>query len=369
MSNLWTINNGRVWHRFNNRIFLPLNNEKTYTLKTIVDNTSLSDVQFQMDELRKLYNVKYVNNQYVMQLNTNAAIPGENPLTFVAKQSNSSVFIAKENSPTVSGLKYRRNVNDNWTDYPIDYMITLNNVNDYVQFKNAEQTLSTSLNDYVHFVMSGNIEASGNIQSMLNYINTVPDYAFRSLFDGCGALTKAPNLPATVVGAHGYRAMFSKTGITNVPVINCISLGERSFSYMFQNTPIVQAPVLLCTSVAKECYYGMFNSCKNLVVGPELVAPIINYYGCYQQMFSGCTKLSSIKVCFVNWYGSQQATSNWMSNVSATGTFYKLSNLNLETGNNRIPSGWDVVDYDVEQSKNSNKNNQIISGLSGTVNV
>ena len=113
-------------------------------------------------------------------------IPFEEPLTLTAKSTNCKVKLIATGNPTISGLKYRTSNKDNWKKYTINTEINLPNIDDYVQFKNDNNYLSTSAIDYVYFVMSGNnIEASGNIMSLLNYITIVSSYAFRSLFDGC----------------------------------------------------------------------------------------------------------------------------------------------------------------------------------------
>ena len=50
---------------------------------------------------------------------------------------------------------------------------------------------------YKRFVMRASIAASGNIMSLLNFKDTVPEYAFYCLFEDCKSLTQAPELPIT----------------------------------------------------------------------------------------------------------------------------------------------------------------------------
>ena len=80
-------------------------------------------------------------------------IPLETPLTITAKSINCKVKITKTGSPIVSGLKYRTSIHNNWQKYTIDREITLANHNDYVQFKNDNNQLSSG-NHYVQFVIS-----------------------------------------------------------------------------------------------------------------------------------------------------------------------------------------------------------------------
>jgi hypothetical protein len=60
-------------------------------------------------------------------------------------------------------------------------------------------------------------------------------------------------------------------------------------------------------------------------------------------MFNGCTNLSSIEVNFTEWRDDLNATANWVTNVSPTGTFICPEGLPEEYGNNRIPTGWSVI--------------------------
>ncbi|MBR4790109.1 MAG: InlB B-repeat-containing protein [Treponema sp.] len=65
---------------------------------------------------------------------------------------------------------------------------------------------------------------------------------------------------------------------------------------------------------------------------------------CYQYMFSGCTKLNSIK-CLATDISASDCTGGWVYIVSQTGTFIKNKNMNdWATGSHGIPSGWTVKD-------------------------
>ena len=96
------------------------------------------------------------------------------------------------------------------------------------------------------------------------------------------------------------------------------------------------------TTLADYCYTSMFYGCTGLTSAPELPATTLKT-SCYASMFNGCTGLSLIKVHFTAW-GTQ--TTNWVSNVSPTGTFYKPTALTEEYGTSKIPTGWTVVNID-----------------------
>ena len=96
------------------------------------------------------------------------------------------------------------------------------------------------------------------------------------------------------------------------------------------------------TTFANYCYVFMFDGCTGLTSAPELPATTLAS-SCYSYMFSGCTHLSLIKVHFTAW---RNQTTNWVSSVSPTGTFYKPSALSEEFSTSKIPTGWTVVNID-----------------------
>ena len=96
------------------------------------------------------------------------------------------------------------------------------------------------------------------------------------------------------------------------------------------------------TTLANSCYRNMFSGCTGLTSAPELPATTLAP-NCYYSMFKGCTNLSLIKVHFTAW---RAQTTNWVSEVSRTGTIYKPTALPEEYGTSKIPTGWAVVNID-----------------------
>ena len=135
------------------------------------------------------------------------------------------------------------------------------------------------------------------------------------MFSGCTGLTIAPELPATTLVSYCYNDMFEGcTGLTS-------------------------APELPATTLQGSCYNHMFSGCTGLTIAPELPATTLAS-SCYSNMFRDCTNIALIKVHFTAW---ETQTNNWVSNIKSTGTFYKPSALPEEYGENRIPTGWAVV--------------------------
>jgi len=101
---------------------------------------------------------------------------------------------------------------------------------------------------------------------------------------------------------------------------------------------LVDSTCKLLTIPCDFCFRTPFGSCTSLTSAPALPATTLAAY-CYQYMFLGCTKLSSIEVSFTSW----SQTTNWVTNVASSGTFTKPTALAEEYGTNRIPTGWTVV--------------------------
>lgn len=84
----------------------------------------------------------------------------------------------------------------------------MENIDDCVQFRNTESTLSNSTNNYVSFEIVGKVTSEGNIQSLLNYSSACNNYCYINLFSGCSSLLTAPMLSATSIGTASYHSMF-----------------------------------------------------------------------------------------------------------------------------------------------------------------
>ena len=85
------------------------------------------------------------------------------------------------------------------------------------------------------------------------------------------------------------------------------------------------APELPATTLANECYYYAFMNCASLTTAPELPATTLTS-GCYREMFDGCSSLTYIK-CLATSISASYCTTNWVKNVSPTGTFVKDSSM------------------------------------------
>ena len=100
---------------------------------------------------------------------------------------------------------YKKNDDVEWTAWEFN-----NNVSSEITLNKGEKlyVMSDSSNScgdfngnkiYCFNISEGQIAASGNIMSLLNFSPVLPNYAFMGLFMGCSSLVSAPALPATTL--------------------------------------------------------------------------------------------------------------------------------------------------------------------------
>ena len=155
------------------------------------------------------------------------------------------------------------------------------------------------------FVFTGTdalkIACEGNIENLLDYETvsdgghpTMANSCYRSMFDGCTALTSAPELPATTLASVCYNGMFyGCTSLISAPELPATTLANSCYNTMFQGcTSLTTAPELPATTLAKRCYYSMFNGCTALTTAPALPATTLTEY-CYNSMFYNCIALTT----------------------------------------------------------------------------
>lgn len=194
------------------------------------------------------------------------------------------------------------------------------------------------------------------------------------MFAGCTALTGIPKLHFIFCKTKGCRSMFN--GCSSLIAISDIDVlynsGNSCFEEMFCNcTSLVRADIVCRTSASgSDVYKGMFRGCTSLVTPPTIVGTTLsnNYrfsqmfmnctalertpdllpttlsHTCYYQMFNGCTSLKYVK-CLAIDISATSCTSNWLKDVSPTGTFVKAASMNdWPTGDSGIPEGWTIIE-------------------------
>ena len=200
---------------------------------------------------------------------------------------------------------------------------------------------------------------------------TLAQQCYEMMFRGCTSLTTAPALPATTLAVNCYGNMFyGCTSLTTAPALPATTLTQGCYDSMFQGCTALTTPParLPATTLAVNCYGNMFYGCTSLTTAPALSATKFNYNNCCGYMFYGCTSLTKSpiiteeyvmnKSCFNNMFngcsnlnevtvnintiysGYENAFSNWLNGVAATGDFYNLGGATYTSGASGIPTGW-----------------------------
>lgn len=226
-------------------------------------------------------------------------------LCFKANAANSTVKMMTSGSAPKVSLEYTTD-KFTWNSFAVGITtVTLANVGDrmWLRAVSTNANMASSYNsNYNYFVMTGQIEASGNINSLLNkepdLVTTCPQYAYPNLFQGCSALVDATYL------------------------------------------------MLPSTTASTNCYgHGMFRNCTNLVGGPTIMATnLLSTIYTAENMFNGCSSLASVKIYATGSTWNSSATSNWMTGVPNTGTFYYNGSY-TGRGASYIPTGWTITPF------------------------
>ena len=150
------------------------------------------------------------------------------------------------------------------------------------------------------WVLTGNdIKCIGNIENLLDYATvtagnhpTMTERCYQYMFDGCNALTQAPELPATTLANYCYTQMFyGCTSLTQAPALPATTLTTYCYSHMFRDcTSLTKVPALPWTTLAGHCCSHMFRGCTSLTQAPALQATTLPSF-CYAYMFQDCTSL------------------------------------------------------------------------------
>ena len=243
-----------------------------------------------------------VNGTYTRENGWNEVVVDIQPvvedcLVFEAKQANSTIGLSYpisgyDNTLVLYISTDGKQTFQSWTGS----QITLANVGDkvYIYGNNQYINYDDDSEACVKFVMSGQIEGSGSVDSLLQRggVNSLTPWTYNCLFRECSALVKAPELPNMNLAKGCYRYMFyGCNGLTHGPELPAMTLCEASYFCMFASCRnLIVAPVLPATTLAHACYWQMFNSCVSLEIAPQLNATVMAE-ACYAAMFSNCTNL------------------------------------------------------------------------------
>jgi hypothetical protein len=276
---------------------------------------------------------------------------------------NNTIKIGKAKSPSNISLSYSIDEGETWTDLTISSTTNFATINtgDKIIFKGNNTRLGTAWDNYYAFNSTGNYKVYGNAMSLLyedeyltnSEFNSSVDNQLVGLFYGSTTLIDASNLilPALTLYYNSYNGMFR--GCTNLvagPQLPATQAGQECYGSMFEACiNLEEAPEINFVSLAQNCCKRMFcmDRSSTLTTPKMTKSPILHcetgVSGCYEEMFKGNGNLTEVTCLLTN---NSNATTNWLANVSSTGTLIK-SPLKTNWPNNvsGYPSGWTIEDY------------------------
>lgn len=304
----------------------------------------LYDVAFNSQTRALSFSDRAGNNIY------SCDIPSK-PLTLTALADNSSVKLTK--SGTLNNT-FEVNTGSGWSAYTFGDVINLNE-GDQCQWRCSAHPDTQSQSNYIQFVMTGSIAASGNCNSMLDGTNfstmtSIADYpyAFYKLFYGCTALTKAPALPATTLSNYCYYYLLSGcTALTQAPALPALTLTSGCYHSMLSLcTSLVNPPEMAATSVASgatDCCRLMLEACTNLVKSPDLKVTTLAS-GMYYWLLYDCHSLAEIHIAASD-ISASGCIYGWLVRASSTGNIFCNPNTVYPSTTSGIPEGWEKWVY------------------------
>ncbi len=232
------------------------------------------------------------------------------------------------------GLQYK--IDDGiWTSYTQNLPIPLT-AGQKVSFKAGSKTSKKTWKVTGAFsATGGRFKVGGNFASLM----VGDDY---------------PTHGETVTGDTFVDFFKAQTGLIDAYdlVLPMKSLSTDEYKSMFDScTELVRGPQFLpATNLGNTCYRNMFYNCTSLEYAPDLTATKL-VTGAYQRMFFGCSKLNHIKMLGTNWIANvfqKSGESGWCDGVASNGVI--ILNTSIQNAVNWYstwgaicPAGWTVT--------------------------
>lgn len=202
----------------------------------------------------------------------------------------------------ISGIDVSTDDGENWTRIPAGNRDTIATLGADEKVLIRHNGALGDSNIRVTLTATRTVKVYGNIASLTHGSNfmgdkVMPDYAFRSLFYYQENVTDASDISFASyisVGESACADMFAYTSITESPKIPAVNtLATGCFQNMFAGcSRLTTAPVLPATTLAIDCYAGMFSLCTSLTRVPNLPATTLALR-CYSYMFRYCTSITT----------------------------------------------------------------------------
>ena len=130
------------------------------------------------------------------------------PLTFKAVNGPAGIKMNMFGSSSYNAsFKYNKE-KEGWKPWLLGVEYIVLDEGQSVEISGANTQLTDGGSVWYRFEMVGQVEAEGNVMSIMNFSDTCTACCFQSLFAGCTGLLKAPGLYATTLAQDCYQWMF-----------------------------------------------------------------------------------------------------------------------------------------------------------------
>ncbi len=167
-------------------------------------------------------------------------------------------------------------------------------VNASVGLQTAGAITANSVANYGYASMFEGCKRLTGVQNNEIRSGFASDYAFTKMFNGCTSLETAPALQVPELGKYACQYMFlGCTSVAAMPVLPAMKIDDYCYSHMFEGcTALATVNPLAVTTLPEGAYEYMFNGCTSLTTAPAMAATTVKP-NCYQFMFNGCTHLTA----------------------------------------------------------------------------
>lgn len=223
------------------------------------------------------------------------------------------------------------------------YLINNNGEWVYAEFTNGSTPPTFTLNegDYIQFKGTNN---NGVNNRRFTYSNGFQFDAYGNIMSLVNKDTYDTIYLTTV---KSFENFFENSGVISAEnLILPLVVGYGCYYDMFNGcTSLTTAPELPATTLVDYCYREMFRNCTSLTTGPSILPATTLTQFSYYNMFRGCSNLNYIK-CLATNISARNCISDWVNGVAASGTFVTPSTTNWPSGISGIPNGWTRVNSD-----------------------
>jgi hypothetical protein len=154
---------------------------------------------------------------------------------------------------------------------------------------------------------------------------------------------------------HGSKTLIHSHNL----ILPAIYLTERCYLYLFRNCVNMETTInkLPAQKISRYSYGSMFNYCYKIQKAPEIFVTNFIYHGVnFYYMFTSCYNLNYVKTHFNMEYNNDLSEgdiyTNWLYNVSPTGTFLLPVGSsfadNAPRNGSGIPEGWEIQYFNPE---------------------